>query len=195
MHPLHAPRIAVGSLNPVKLGAVAQVVRQWLASARIDGVAVPSGVPDQPFGDEETRRGAAQRARAAREALDADIGVGIEGGVVDEEDGEGMRTCAWAAVSMRDGREFLGGSLAMPLPPAVAALIRQGVELGHAMDAVTGGRDTKLGVGAVGILTSGLIDRQRAYEVLVTYAFSPLIAADYWGDDVVPAVAAEGRVG
>lgn len=187
MHLPHAPRIAVGSRNPVKMGAVTQVVRQWQASAHIEGVAVPSGVPDQPLGDDETRRGAMARARAARVALDADIGIGIEGGVVDD-DGASMRTCAWAAVSLRDGREYIGGSLAMPLPPAVAALVRRGVELGHAMDAITGGQDTKHGAGAVGILTNGLIDRQRAYEVLVTYALSPLIAADYWhGADAPPA--------
>lgn len=163
----------------MKVGAVQAVVRQWHASAEISGVAVPSGVSDQPFGDEETRRGAMARARAARAALDADIGVGLEGGVVDDEP-TGMRTCAWAAIALRDGREFFGGSLAMPLPPEVAALIRQGVELGHAMDAVSGAHNSKHGAGAVGILTNGLIDRQQAYEVLVTYAFSPLIAADYW---------------
>lgn len=176
---LAAPRIAVGSRNPVKVAAVTAVVRQWHASARVEALAVPSGVPDQPQGDDETRRGALARARAVRAATDADIGVGIEGGVVDDEP-TGMRTCAWAAIALRDGREFTGGSLAMPLPPAVATLIRQGMELGHAMDAVTGAHNTKHGAGAVGILTSGMIDRQQAYEILVTYAFSPLIAADYW---------------
>jgi len=179
MHPTHVPRIAVGSRNPVKVSAVTAVVRQFAPDATVEGVAVASGVPDQPFGDDETIRGAATRARAAREALDADIGVGLEGGVVEEGNGH-MRSCAWAAVSLRDGREFVGGSLAMPLPPAVAALVRDGVELGHAMDALTGGRDTKHGAGAVGILTRGMIDRQQAYEVLVTYALAPVIASEYW---------------
>ena len=49
-------------------------------------------------------------------------------------------------------------------------MIRGGVELGHAMDALVGAHDTKRGAGAVGILTGGLVDRQRAYEVLVRYA-------------------------
>lgn len=179
MHSSSVPRIAVGSRNPVKVSAVAAVVRQWDARARIEGVAVASGVADQPFGDDETIRGAATRARAAREALDADIGVGLEGGVVEGEHGT-MRSCAWAAVALRDGREFVGGSLAMPLPPAVAALVRDGVELGHAMDAVSGEHNTKHGAGAVGLLTHGLVDRQRAYEILVTYALAPVIAPEYW---------------
>ncbi|MEP7380683.1 MAG: inosine/xanthosine triphosphatase [Gemmatimonadota bacterium] len=179
MDPTHVPRIAVGSRNPVKVGAVQSVVRRWSPFSTVEGVQVPSGVPEQPFGDEETIRGAAQRARAARLALDADIGVGLEGGVVEMEGGA-MRSCAWAAIALRDGREFVGGSLAMPLPPAVATLVRRGVELGHAMDALTGARDTKHGAGAVGILTNGMIDRQQAYEILVTYALSPVIASEFW---------------
>ena len=33
---------------------------------------------------------------------------------------------------------------------------------------------------ASGILTAGLIDRQRAYETLVTYALAPWLAGDFW---------------
>lgn len=167
-------RIAVGSKNPVKVAAVRAVLAPLAPGAEIVGVAVASGVPDQPWGDEETIRGARARAAAALAALDADLGVGIEGGVVEERDG-GVRTCAWAAVVARDGRDGVGGSLAMPLPATVARLLREGVELGHAMDRVTGARDTKHGAGAVGILTAGLVDRQRAYEVLLAYALAPFL--------------------
>jgi non-canonical (house-cleaning) NTP pyrophosphatase len=63
----------------------------------------------------------------------------------------------------------------MPLPEAVARMVRDGVELGHAMDALVASRGTKHGLGAVGILTDGRIDRQGAYEVLVTYALAPFL--------------------
>lgn len=165
--------IAVGSGNPVKLAA-ARAVLAWAApAATVDPCVVPSGVPDQPFGDAETIAGARARARRAREATDADLGVGLEGGVVDGPDG--MRTCAWCVVVHRDGREGVGGSLAMPLPDGVAELIRGGEELGHAMDTFAATRGTKHGKGAVGILTAGRIDRQGAYEVLVTYALAPFV--------------------
>ena len=171
--------VAVGSINPVKIAAVRAVISRVAPGATVDGVAVPSGVPDQPRGDEETIRGARARAVAARERLRAELGVGIEGGVVEERDGS-MRTCAWAVVVSHDGRSGTGGSLAMPLPPAVADAVRGGAELGHAMDAVTGLHDTKRGQGAVGILTSGLIDRQRAYESLITYALAPFLTPSFW---------------
>lgn len=165
--------IAVGSGNPVKLAA-ARAVLAWAApGASVAAQAVASGVPDQPFGDDETIAGARERAKRAREALDADLGVGLEGGVVDGP--AGMRTCAWCVVVHRDGREGIGGSLAMPLPEAVAEMIRGGEELGHAMDRLVAERGTKHGKGAVGILTAGRIDRQGAYEVLVTYALAPFV--------------------
>lgn len=172
-----ARRVAVGSTNPVKLAAARAVLTRLVSDVTVDPIAVPSGVPDQPFGDDETIRGAIARARAAREKLDTDFGLGLEGGVVEMPDGS-MRTCAWAAVVSRSGRHGVGGSLAMPLPHSVATLIRDGLELGHAMDRLTGQSKTKHGAGAVGILTGGLVDRQAAYEVLVAYALAPFISAE-----------------
>ena len=173
-----ATNVVVGSTNPVKVAAVMAVLERSGSHARVRGLAVPSGVRDQPEGDAETIRGATQRAKSALEASDADFAIGIEGGIV-EEAGY-MRTCAWAAVATRGGRVGVGGSLAMMLPDRVATLVRGGIELGHAMDCVSGGRDTKHGAGAVGILTAGLVDRQRAYEALVTYALAPFLAPAYY---------------
>jgi inosine/xanthosine triphosphatase len=172
-------RVAVGSTNPVKIHAVRAVLERVRAGIKVDGISVSSDVPDQPWGDEETIRGARTRADRALAAMGADLAVGIEGGLVEQSDGS-LHTCAWAVAVAADGRVATGGSLAMPLPPSVAAAVREGLELGHAMDRVTGGIDTKRGAGAVGILTAGLIDRQRAYEVLVTYALAPWLAAEWW---------------
>lgn len=171
-------RIAVGSSNPVKLAAAQKVFASATPGAALAPIAVPSGVPDQPFGDAQTIAGARARARAARLALDADLGVGLEGGVVDGP--HGMRSCAWCVVVDREGREGIGGSLAMPLPDAVARMVREGVELGHAMDQLVTDVGTKHGKGAVGILTAGRIDRQAAYEVLVTYALAPFLTPELY---------------
>lgn len=174
--------VVVGSINPVKIAAVRAVVERAWPGGEVRGVAAESGVPAQPFGDDETRRGARTRAHAALMSDPAaDLGVGLEGGVVLEDDGT-MRTCAWASVVDRRGIVSDGGSLAVPLPPSVAARVRGGEELGYAMDAVASVVGTKHGRGAVGILTAGLIDRQRAYEPLVTYALARWLAADYFDE-------------
>lgn len=177
--PLDSVRlVAVGSANPVKVAAARAVIAPLAPAAAFEAVRVASSVRDQPFGDEETIRGARTRAVAARASADADLGVGIEGGCVETPDG--MRTCAWAVVVDRAGKTGTGGSLAMPLPGRVAGLIRDGAELGHAMDALVGAHNTKQGAGAVGILTAGLVDRQRAYEILVSYALAPFLTPEYW---------------
>jgi inosine/xanthosine triphosphatase len=171
--------VAVGSTNPVKLAAARAVIGRCAAGARVEPVKVSSTVSDQPFGDEETIRGALARAHGAREAIEGELGIGLEGGVVDMNGS--MRTCAWAAVVDRDGREGVGGSLAMPLPDAVARLVReQGLELGAAMDRLTGEYNVKHRQGAVGILTAGLVDRQAAYEVILTYALARFLTPAFW---------------
>ena len=171
--------MAVGSTNRVKIGAVQAVLHRAGLRATVEGIAVESDVPAQPHGDEETIRGARTRAERARLALGADLGIGLEGGVVGLPDGS-LRTCAWAVVVDGQGRSGTGGSLAMPLPPAVAALIGAGLELGDAMDRLTGTLNVKRGAGASGILTGGLVDRQAAYESIVTFALAPWLAGEHW---------------
>ncbi|QCC48227.1 DUF84 family protein [Halobellus limi] len=70
-------RIAVGSGNPVKREATVRVFPDDDVAAE----PVPSGVSEQPFGHDETRRGARNRAETALGADAYDLGVGIEGGV------------------------------------------------------------------------------------------------------------------
>ena len=90
-------RIAVGSTNPAKLRAVEQAVQRTLqqhhttsSTVQLDlqGFAVASGVPDQPFGDDQTCRGAQNRSRAAHAAfrranqgLKPHLAIGMEGGL------------------------------------------------------------------------------------------------------------------
>ena len=185
--------VAVGSSNGVKIAAVRAVLSRLNAAAQCNGVTVPSGVPDQPWGDDETVRGAEGRARAALAASSADLAIGLEGGVVAMADGT-LRTCAWAVAIDRSGIRGVGGSMAIPLPESVAARLRAGEELSHAMDAVSRQTGTGRGVGAVGILTAGLVDRQRAYESLVTYSLAPWLAADYFAMAGEPAALAEAAL-
>jgi len=171
--------VVVGSSNPVKIAAVTAVLSHIAPAARVHGVAVESGVPAQPWGDTQTIEGARARALAALVLTGADLAIGIEGGVVALEDGR-VRTCAWAVACAPDGREGVGGSMAIPLPTRVAERLRAGEELSDAMDAEARATGTRFGRGAVGILTAGLLDRQQAYEPLISYALTPFLAPDYF---------------
>jgi inosine/xanthosine triphosphatase len=166
-------RVAVGSKNPVKIAATQAVIARAFPGAEVVSLSTDSEVSEQPWGDAETRRGALNRARAALIAGDADLGVGLEGGMIETE--LGLMTCAWCVILDADGRMGVGGGVHMLVPPVVAEMLRTGGELGPAMDQLTGQHNTKQGQGAVGILTGGLNDRQSAYEQLVTMALAPFI--------------------
>ena len=161
-------KIAIGSTNPVKIRAVKRVVRKIFPHAEFVSREVPSGVPGQPRGDKQTRRGAVNRARAVRQATRADWGVGLEAGIVENE--FGVMTCAWCAIVDRRGRVGIGGSTNLLLPDEVAARVKAGAELGEAMDAFARIRDVKRKMGAIGVLTRGLSNRQRAYQYVLTLA-------------------------
>ncbi len=166
-------KAAVGSTNPTKTRAVENALRLLFDEVTLVAIKVPSGIPAQPVGDEETRRGALNRARAVLQATDADWGFGLEGGIVETE--FGTMTNAWCVVVTRNGLTGVGGSANMLLPEVVAQRVREGRELGEAMDEYANVKDVKRGKGAIGILTRGLLDRQGAYEYIVKLALARLL--------------------
>jgi inosine/xanthosine triphosphatase len=174
---------AVGSTNPVKVAATRAVLSRIYATTNVMAVPVESGVSHQPWGDEEAARGAINRARAAQERTGAEIGVGFEGSVL--EVGGDLFTAAWCAVTRSDGVVGIAGGESVLLPPSVAAAVRSGMELGPAMDGLTGQHNTKQAEGAIGILTGGWLDRQSAYEHLLIMALARFLAADYYEQEAM----------
>ena len=170
--------IAVGSKNPIKVGATEAVFRLLHSDAEFVHLEVPSGVRGQPWGDVETRTGAINRAKAAQQQVDAEFGVGLEGGVLENE--IGMFTCAWVAVAHRDGRLGIGGGNNVQLPEAVAALVRQGLELGEAMDQLFKTEKLKHREGAIGTFTNGLVTRQDSFMYVLRLALAPFRAAHWY---------------
>jgi inosine/xanthosine triphosphatase len=139
---------------------------------RIETVSVPSGVSNQPRGDEETLRGATQRAQqAAKDHVNANFWVGIEGGIEDSD--LGMMAFAWVYVlsEQQVGKGRSGGFF---LPARVAEFVRQGMELGQADDIVFGQENSKQKEGAIGLLTNKAMDRRELYEHAVVLALVSL---------------------
>ncbi|MEZ4556813.1 MAG: inosine/xanthosine triphosphatase [Caldilineaceae bacterium] len=171
---VQGPTIAVGSTNPVKLNAARNVVTRVWAGAEVQAVDVPSGVAAQPLRDQDAITGACNRAQAARDALDADFGVGIEGNVDDSP--LGMYVTGWAAVVDRHGEVGIGAGGRFLLPEHLAVHVRSGAELGALMDEIVNEDNTKQRQGAVGIFTGGLVDRTQALELAVIFALTRFVA-------------------
>jgi len=171
-------KIAVGSRNPVKIAAARAAMSRLYPEAEFVSVSADSGVSANPRSDEEAIAGAKNRARQAREKTGADLGAGLEGGTADI--GGRHMTAGWCA--LWDGRNFyLGGGGHIALPPEADRMVaREGLELGAAMDRLSGGENTKQKNGAIGILTAGLSSRQKAYEDIIVYALAPLISPELY---------------
>lgn len=188
--------VVVGSGNPVKVDAVRDAFASVFPAVehRLESLAVPSGVSDQPRGRAETREGALHRADAAAERRpDAAFWVGIEGGVF-EESGE-MYAFARVAVRSSAGRTGESSSGAFRLPDPVAERVRRGTELGAADDEVFGTDDSKRGRGAVGLLTGGAVTRTGLYAQAVCLALAPFVHDDLYGAGDAGPVAAAGEEG
>ena len=98
--------------------------------------------------DEETITGARNRARAARLAINADLGFGLEGGV--HSDPIGLMLQGWVVVTDGNGREGVAGAGRLPLPPMIADRVLAGEKLGPVMDDLLGETNIKAKGGAVG---------------------------------------------
>ena len=173
-------RVVVASRNPVKLGASREAFEAMfpVADIEVEPVDVDAGVSEQPDSDEETRKGARNRANAASDAVgDADFWVGLEGGV-DVFDDQ-LLAFAWMAIKGRNGHISESRSATLPLPPAVKDLMDQGMELGEANDRVFATINSKQGGGAYGLLTDGRYTRESIYTQTLIIALTPFVNALY----------------
>ncbi|WP_409302244.1 DUF84 family protein [Peribacillus sp. SCS-155] len=152
-------RIAIGSTNPAKVQAVTE---SYGKDAEIITLDVESGVSSQPFSDEETIEGALNRAKICLMQSDAEIGLGLEGGVVQTQ--FGLFLCNWGALVARDGTSFIAGGARIRLPDEIAEKLSQGTELGPIMDEYTNKRNIRQKEGAIGIFTNQQVTRSEMFK-------------------------------
>lgn len=163
--------IVVGSANPAKIGPVRDVMARYVPGLEVRGFAAPSGVAEQPISFEETRQGALNRARAALGQPGASWGLGLEGGVEFGPDGT-----AWlfgVVAAAHAARLSFARSASLELPPEVARRVRAGEELGPVMDELSGVRNSKQQLGAVGFLTGGALSRADVWRQTLVLALVP----------------------
>ena len=173
-------KVIIASHNPAKIRAVNEAFVLQFPGETIEytPASVDSGVSDQPLSDEETRHGARNRAKNAHGLQpDADFWVGLEGGIETIDDQ--LMAFAWMAVMGPDQRIGEARTVTLPLPPAVKALVDQGLELGDANDQVFATVNSKHQGGAFGLLTNGIYTREGVYTEALVIALLPLVNGLY----------------
>ncbi len=177
-------RVVVGSRNGPQIAAVRDALGMYLKGARVRGVAVASGVPDQPVGWPAIVKGAKNRARGAYREAACDLGVGYEDGLVRIP---GTRTghANFGCCAIYDGRRFaLGFSAGFEYPAAsTEAALLKGTPVGDTFDALfkraTGSRargrvPSSRTVGNVGMLTGKRLTRRQYAREAVLLALTQI---------------------
>jgi len=156
-------KVAVGSKNPVKIGAVKLAFAKMMGECEIIGVSVSSGVSDMPMTFDQVAQGAKNRAQVALEAIGADYGVGLEGGFDDTDLGTFLM--GFVAIVDRQGTWGYSRGEGLYMPDKIVKIVKDsGRELGDVMDELRGLQNTKQHEGCVGYFTDNLIDRQESFE-------------------------------
>ena len=163
-------KIAIGSTNPVKVKATENVMKKIYGDVEIIPVEITSGVSHTPLTDEECVKGAHHRAKEAMKNTEADLAIGMEGGIAKRVGRYFL--IGWCVVVDKNGDVAIGHGGGIELPEIVVKKVLEGKELGPVMDEITGIHDVKRKMGAIGILTNGLSNRQEAWEEALTYAMA-----------------------
>lgn len=157
-------KIIIGSLNPTKVEAVQKVFKQF----KVEGLNVPSNVSNQPMTDRETMEGAINRAHNAKQDGNSHIGIGLEGGVIIEDDR--LFLCNWGAL-VYENEVILASGAKILLPSEFINDLQNGTELAVLMERYTNEKDIRSKEGAVGIFTNGRISRTQIFEHICELLF------------------------
>ncbi|HZH60954.1 MAG TPA: DUF84 family protein [Metabacillus sp.] len=156
-------KIAIGTKNPTKVNAVNEAFSSFI-DAEFISTNVPSNVSAQPLTDLETLTGAINRARNALEAEGADLGVGLEGGLIKTD--YGYFLCNWGAIYVKEQQPIVAGGARIVIPDEIGELVFGGRELGDVMDMYAMKKNVRHNEGAIGIFTNGIVDRTRMFKEL-----------------------------
>jgi len=166
-------KINVGTSNKIKIGAVKDALFGYddFSKAEVVGLAVSSGVSDQPKTIDEIMRGALNRAKNS--FTNCDISFGIESGIMVVPHTKTGYMEITACV-IYDGKEFhtgLSSSFECP-KPVIRVMLSEGLDINQAFNkaGLTTNKDLGSDIGAVGVLTRGRVTRKDYTKQAITMA-------------------------
>ena len=168
--------MAVGSTNPVKIEAVKTCFNNFFDNVSIEAVEVET--KPQPIGIDETTRGAVKRGLEALKKTGADLGVGIEAGLIKlEHTITGYINQHICAIIDKQGHITIGLSMGFEFPPEVVEKILSGEakEAEEAMEEISGIKGIGSKTGAIGYLTKEKITRKDLCIQAIISALIPRI--------------------
>lgn len=168
-------RVCVGTANQVKVEAVRTVMNKIFGPIELDSGEVESGVGLEPFGD-DVLKGAVARAKGCLEGFD--LGIGIEAGIQQGDDG--LYDVQQCAIVDAMGWVTHGHGSGFRYPPCIEEELRKGRSVGEIVDDMFRLEKNGHKGGAIGLLTDGLLKRKELTEQAVMAAMVPRIRLDLY---------------
>lgn len=176
-------KILIGTKNQGKIKGATIALEKYFSDFEIEGISVPSNVPDQPC-NEEIYQGALNRVNglisyAKENNIDADLFLAVESGITNSL-GKWVITNI-AVIKNKEGKESWGTSASFPVPNKHVDNILK-YDLGHVMDNLFSEDNLHVGTGGVGLLTHGVITRIDLTAQSFIMALTQFINKDIWID-------------
>lgn len=177
-------RVAVGSMNPVKIQAVKIVLEHYLDhEIDIVGMDAPSRVSDMPLNEDEILNWSYNRAQRCMTEWEFDLAIGLEWWVDYMYDVIEQPRCylTWC-VTILDREMYVntGWGIKFVLPPSLADALADGWELGTYMDLLAKSTNTKQKGWAMWYFTQGYIPRDVSFSHAMIAALVPWLHSDLY---------------
>ena len=174
--------IALGSTNPAKISAAKIGFGKVFPNEKIKvlGINVKSGISNQPMSDEESIKGAINRAKAALKSVkNADYGAGMEGGI--HQIGRNWFESGWIAIINKERKLGLGTSARWQMSSKVMSQLDGKNELAHIFQELAQVENAKDVGGVMGLVTKNHLPRDVAYSHGVIFALAPFFSEpEFW---------------
>jgi inosine/xanthosine triphosphatase len=173
--------VAIGSRNPAKTVGARNVFRTFFPECRFVEIDTRTVAKSQPIGMEQVAGGALARAQFALTNAKADLGVGVEAGILPVTAGESVNLQI-AIVVDRRGHKGVGVSSGFMIPaPFLKRMRDEGRELDAYSHELTRAEKITKEEGIVYHLTKGRISRLQMTEQSVTMALVPWLNRERYG--------------
>ena len=174
---IYSMKVAVGSLNPVKVKAARLVFERFFGEVEIQPVEVETSIPAQPIGIDQVIKGAVERAyQALSSVTGSDYGVGLEAGLIPYPwTITGYLNHQVCALVDHELRVTLGSSMGFEFPSRVIERLerREVREAEEVMEEITGIERIGEAAGAIGYLTKNYVKRLDLSIQALTSALIP----------------------
>ncbi len=170
-------KINVGTQNNMKIETAKKVFSSIFKDCSVTGVIVSSGTSAQPF-NSETLKGAITRAKES--IKDADYGIGIEAGLVWNEQLNYYFDVHYTAILDKYGTMTYGQSSGFVYPNELIEILKNESDIYSALEKYTKVKDIGRSEGMAGFFSHNMITRSDLVKQALIMAMIPRLSWVYY---------------